>query len=302
MSRYGRDEEPDDGELSISRGEDFSSVSGHSTSFADGKDREKQQKLEPELSDQISKHRDEASLRDCEITESQLSTMADIGTFRAVTLKDLTDVRYKDNEKQALQEVNNLLRQKLLQRSTSQPEKIIALTLTRVGHLVLLARNKSELGDNQAYYNGFVKPREAQHDTAIYRLYQKEAQAITQSGGRVTRIVLDFEIKKSLNRQLARLRSLPEDERAGRKAEIAKEHGLAVVEGKVQIPDLRLEYEDRDHNSGRVDLELATGHYRRGSLAAKSAAGFKIYASSSDAARLRPAMADPEIMQEIFSL
>jgi hypothetical protein len=302
MSRYGRDEEPSDRELSISGGEDSSSASGHSTSFANGKDRDRQQKLEPELSDQISKHRDEAPLRDYEITESQFSTMADIGTFRAVTLKDLTNVRYKGDEKQALQEINNLLCQKLLKRSTSQPEKTIALTLTREGHRVLLARNKSESRDNQVYYDGFVKPREAKHDTAIYRLYQKEAEEITKSGGHITRVVLDFEVKKSLNRQLARLVSLPEKERADRKEEIAKEHGLTVVKGKIQIPDLRLEYEDRDHNPARVDLELATDHYRRGSLAAKSAAGFKIYASSSDAARLRPAIADPEIMQEIFSL
>ena len=82
----------------------------------------------------------------------------------------------------------------------------------------------------------------------------------------------------------------------------AAEHGLTVVNGRIQIPDLRLEYEDQDHNPAKVHLELATGHYRHGSLAAKSSAGFKIYASASDAARLRPAMADPEIMQEIFSL
>ena len=83
---------------------------------------------------------------------------------------------------------------------------------------------------------------------------------------------------------------------------MANEHGLTVVKGRIQIPDLRLEYEDRDHNPAKVDLELATGHYRHASLAAKSSAGFKIYASASDAVRLRPAMADPEIMQEIFSL
>lgn len=302
MSRYGRDDEPDDSEVSISGGKDSSTASGHSTLFTDGKDRESERKPEAELADRLPKHRDDAPLRNYQITESQLSTMADIGTFRAVNLKDLTAVRYGGDEKQALHEVNNLLRQRLLRRSTSQPGKAIALTLTREGHRALRTRNKSEMNDGQVYYEGFVKAREAEHDTAIYRLYQKEAQEIAQSGGRVTRIVLDFEIKKSLNRQLARLRSFPEGERTERKAEIAKNHGLVVVKGKVQIPDLRLEYEDRDHNSGRVDLELATGHYRRGSLAAKSAAGFKIYASSVDAARLRPAMGDPEIMQEIFSL
>src|SRR6185437_10232579 len=99
----------------------------------------------------------------------------------------------------------NLLRQKLLCRSTTQPENAIALTLTREGQRVILSRNKSKSDDKQVYYEGFVKPREATHDTAIYRLYQKEAEEISQAGGHVTRVVLDFEIKKSLNRQLARL-------------------------------------------------------------------------------------------------
>lgn len=302
MSRYGRDEDANDRELSISGGEDSSTVTGHFTPLGEKKNRESERKPEAELPDHFPKHREEPPLRHYEITESQLSTMADIGTFRAVNRKDLTNVRYGGDEKQALREINNLLRQKLVRRSISQPEKTIALALTRKGHRVLVARNKRNTTNEQVYYEGFVKPREAAHDTAIYRLFQKEAEEIAKSGGHVTRVVLDFEIKKSLNRQIARLSSLPENERAERKAEIAKEHGLAVVKGKIQIPDLRLEYEDRENNPARADLELATGHYRRGSLAAKSAAGFKIYASSGDAARLRPAMGDPEIMQEIFSL
>ena len=228
--------------------------------------------------------------------------MADIGTFRTIALSDLTRVRYAGNEKQALAEVNNLLRQKLLRRSISQPDRAVYLTLTPEGHQFLLARNGQGAHENQVFYHGFVKTRETEHDAAIYQLYQKEAENIIASGGKVTRVILDFELKKSINRKLARLSSLPEDEQEERKSEVANEHGLTVVKGRIQIPDLRLEYEDQDHNPAKVDLELATGHYRHGSLAAKSSAGFKIYASASDAARLRPAMADPEIMQEIFSL
>ena len=298
MSRYGRDENPDR-EIPISSAENAKANGAYPI---DQKSKDDIRNLQLELPLKPSGRGPEVPLRDHQISETQVAALADIGMFRAVTFKDLTNAQYGGDEKQALREINNLLRQKLVRRSISQPEKTIALTLTREGHRVLVARNKRNTTSEQVYYDGFVKPREAAHDTAIYRLYQKEAQEIMGSGGRVTRIALDFEIKKSLNRQLARLRSLPENERADRKAEIAKEHGLAVVRGKVQIPDLRLEYEDRDHNSGRVDLELATGHYRRGSLAAKSAAGFKIYAASGDAARLRPAMGDPEIMQEIFSL
>jgi hypothetical protein len=62
------------------------------------------------------------------------------------------------------------------------------------------------------------------------------------------------------------------------------------------------EYETAEREMAKVDLELATGHYHRDNLAAKIQAGFSIYALPQDAARLRPAMADPEIMQEIFSL
>lgn len=246
--------------------------------------------------------RDEVPERSYEVSESQAKTMADIGTFRTVALNDLTSVRYAGNGKQALEEVNNLLRQKLLRRSISQPDRAIYLTLTPEGHRFLSARNGQGAEENQVLYHGFVKTRETEHDAAIYQLYQKEAENIIASGGKVTRVILDFELKKSLNRKLARLSSLPEEEQEERKSEVAKEHGLTVVKGRIQIPDLRLEYEDRDHNPAKVDLELATGHYRHASMAAKSSAGFKIYASASDAARLRPAMADPEIMQEIFSL
>jgi len=246
--------------------------------------------------------RDEVPERSYEVSESQAKTMADVGTFRTIALSDLTRVRYAGNEKQALGEVNNLLRQKLLRRSISQPDRSIYLTLTPEGQRVPLARNGQGVDENQVFYHGFVKTRETEHDAAIYQLYQKEAENITASGGKVTRVILDFELKKSVNRKLARLSSLPEDEQAERKSEVANEDGLTVVKGRIQIPDLRLEYEDRDHNPAKVDLELATGHYRHASLAAKSGAGFKIYASASDAVRLRPAMADPEIMQEIFSL
>jgi len=84
--------------------------------------------------------------------------------------------------------------------------------------------------------------------------------------------------------------------------EIAEEHGLKVIDGRVVIPDLRLEYETPDHEQSRVDLEVVTGNYRSGGLSAKARAGFRMYASAADQVRLRAAMTDPEIMQEIFSL
>ena len=92
------------------------------------------------------------------------------------------------------------------------------------------------------------------------------------------------------------------EEQARCKHEIAEEHGLKVIDGRVVIPDLRLEYETPDHEQSRVDLEVVTGNYRSDGLSAKARAGFRMYASAADQVRLRAAMTDPEIMQEILSL
>jgi len=118
----------------------------------------------------------------------------------------------------------------------------------------------------QVLYHGFVKTREAKHDAALYRLYQQEAGRITQDGGQVNRVVLDFELKKSINRELVKLQGLPADEQLRRKQEIAQEHGLTVVDGKIPIPDLRLEYADRDllrDGDERYHAETFQSAYRK---------------------------------------
>jgi len=48
--------------------------------------------------------------------------------------------------------------------------------------------------------------------------------------------------------------------------------------GQIPVPDIRIEFEARDGERARVDLELATSHYRGRNLAEKVRAGFSIYA------------------------
>jgi hypothetical protein len=233
---------------------------------------------------------------------SEVRTLTEIGMFRAVTLDDLTRYRYGGNNEEARCDLKNLDCQNLIRRRTTYPEHTIYLTLTREGHRFIERYRPSDMNRRQVLYHGFVKPREARHDAALYRLYQHETDRIRAEGGEVQRIILDFELKKSINRKLSKLDSLPLPEQDQPKKEIAQEHGLRVVNGKIPIPDVRLEYETRDQQQTKVDLELATSDYHRDSLAAKATAGFAIYALPEDAARLRPAIRDPEIMQEIFSL
>jgi len=112
--------------------------------------------------------------------------------------------------------------------------------------------------------------------------------------------MLDYELKRNLNRDLAALHE------AGRSPEalesIAERHGLSVVDGKIPVPDLRVEYDTADMERVRVDLELATRNYRPGALAAKAKAGFSLYARREDASRLRRVLDEREITAQILSL
>jgi DNA-binding MarR family transcriptional regulator len=223
---------------------------------------------------------------------SELRTLRDIGIFRSLSVEDLTDHRYARNQTKARNDLDSLLRNGLIQRRTDYPERTAYVTLTPQGHRLVARRNPS----GQRFYHGFVKSREARHDALLYRLYQQERRRIEQAGGRLQRVVLDFELKQSINRRLVKIVSLPRPQQDREKQETAARHGLKVVNGKIPLPDLRLEYEGPGQEMTKVDLELVTRHYHRDSLAAKAKAGFAMYASPQDARKLRSVMADPEII------
>lgn len=137
-------------------------------------------------------------------------------------------------------------------------EKDQLLTVTRAAKQFLESTKPQGLHSSQALYHGFVKPREARHDAALYRLYHKVAQQIEQQGGKKLRVILDFELKRTIYRELAKSASLTPSEQAHHKKRIAEAHGLKVVDSKIPLPDLRIEYETGEHQQTRVDLELAT--------------------------------------------
>ncbi len=235
-----------------------------------------------------------------ELRDSEFQTLADIGTFRTLAIDDLTQFRYAADNAKANAEVRNLVQQGLLRVRKLHPSKATFTALTRKGQSILSLRRPA--ASRQVYYSQFVKPRELRHDAAIYRLYQEVAARIAREGGRVSRIVLDFELKKSINPRLAKLKSLPDSQQEQQRQKIATDHGLAVVDGKIPLPDLRVEYETAEREQTKVDVELATSDYHRNSLAAKARAGFSIYAMNEDMGPLRRAIADPELTKEIYSL
>ena len=314
MARYDRDENPDEHRDSSVR-RPVGSDGGQATSDARGQgggggtspDQPPRHELRPSKvlkapHGRRSKHPDLDRDRTYALRDSELKTLTDIGTFRVLKLDDLVVHRYGGNPTEAWRDLDNLMRQGLILRRTTHPEKTAYVTLTKAAHRFLEATTPKDSKPRQALYHGFVKPREARHDAAIYRLYQQESARIEEAGGKVQRVILDFELKRSVNHKLAKLQSLPASEQAERRREIAEENSLPIVNGKVALPDLRLEYEGHDQELGKVDLELVTGDYRAQALASKAQTGFAMHALPEDAARLRPAISDPEIMLDILSL
>jgi hypothetical protein len=253
-----------------------------------------------------SRRRQEVPLRDrvLNLSEAELHTMRDIGRFRTVGEDDLLRFRYQGNASKLHRDYLNLRALGLVERRTISVGKtrkpLPVYTLTREGKKVV--KNARLDPSGQALYAGFVKPREAAHDAAIYRMFQAEAARIEAQGGRVNRVVLDFELKKKVYSELAKAHGLGALEYAERQAEIAAASGLSVVDGKIPLPDLRIEYETADGEQARIDLELATEHYHRGRLAEKARAGFKMYGFTSTSRGSRADWEGREITAGILAL
>jgi len=195
-------------------------------------------------------------------------------------------------------DVENLVRQGLIEFKSIPHEETGSrqlLTLTKNGHRFLTHTQSAAKG--QAVYHGFTKPREAHHDADLYRLYQKEAVKIEGHGGRNLRVVLDYALKKHLYRDFPKLskdRNSVDSNHA-----IAERHGLQVVRGKIPVPDVRIEYKTRDGERGRVDLELATGHYRGRNLTEKVRAGFSLHTHADDVSKVTRILDQRELTETL---
>lgn len=235
------------------------------------------------------------------LRSSEIHTLAELGKFRAVACKDLEEFAYHGDKDRTGADVQNLIRQGLVaEKEIPHPETSPRrlLTLTKQGHLVLTVTKS--VPKNQPIYCGFTKPREAHHDADLYRMYYTAAEKIEGQGGRNLRVILDYELKKRVYRDLAKLG--PRRNSTARKKEVAERHGLQLVRGKIPLPDMRIEYETPQGEMARVDLELATEHYRGRNLAEKVRAGFSLYAHAQDAAGLRRVLDQRELTAEILSL
>jgi hypothetical protein len=239
------------------------------------------------------------------LRDSEIHALSEVGKFRVVATQDLAQFAYNGDHSRMESDVENLRRQGLMKETelanmVHKPTPVVSLT--KEGHR-LLSRGKV-VDSGQAIYHGLKKPKEAFHDADLYRLYHKATDEIEAHGGHVDRVILDYEMKEELYAKLAKaLRGKTrEPERETIREEIAEEHHLKIVGGKIPIPDLRVEYADQEMRVQHRDLELATEHYRPRGLAEKAHAGFQIYARSGETARLRRIRDDLELSAAIYRL
>jgi hypothetical protein len=235
------------------------------------------------------------------LRESELRTMSELGTFRVVAAADLARFAYASENARMERDVRRLKEQGLVSERTlaiSGRKTLRVLALTKSGKRIV--QNANRLPEDQRIYHGIVKPREAKHDAELYRLFQVEAARIESAGGKPLRVLLNYELKANLNRDRARLGDQNDDPQEIER--LADGHGLAVVNGKIPLPDMRIEYQTAELELRHVDVELATRHYRPRGIAAKAKAGFSLYIHREDATRLRRILDEQELSARIFAL
>jgi hypothetical protein len=183
------------------------------------------------------------------VSEDDLRTLKSIGTFRVVGVQDLgrNDVRR--------------LQEKGLVERRSQ-----AVALTQAG-LRLVDENRVA-GETQRYHAGFLHPRELEHDCSVYPAYREERAVIERDGGAVRRVILEHEFREQVN---AKRNTVPREQ-------LAKEHGLPIVNGKIRLPDARIQYLDRQAKERHIDIEvMSRGSRGKSSNASKRATGFNMH-------------------------
>jgi DNA-binding PadR family transcriptional regulator len=215
--------------------------------------------------------------------ESDMRTLATIGAFRVVPVDDLEEAPdLLDPDLRRLSDEGLITCETLTRAGGSER----VASLTSEGKAVLEAcRIREGDGPNQAFYAGVVKPRELAHDAQVYRAFKQEQARIDAEGGRVTRVVLDYELKRDYQRFLNRAdrpddATLESDRRA-----FADAHDLHVVRGHLELPDLRIEYETEDGRVEHRDVEVVTEHYSRGQISGKTKAGFACYRAGGSSSR-----------------
>ena len=257
-----------------------------------------------------------------ELRPEEKELLREAGRFRVVRTADLREALYNgkarplENDLKYLRDKGLVETQHVNLRRDGRRrtiERVEVITLTKDGRSLLM--KQGGLPKDQRVYAGLVKPREVEHDSQIYRAYQKEAERIERDGGTNLRVRLDFEIKADVQKAIyAERKADPKRDMAEVKQQVAERFELPFVDGRIQIPDARIDYNlpreadqdpspDQGSRAGHQDIEVLTAAYHAGHLRSKAQAGFRNYASDSDRSSLAAKIEDDShLMENILDL
>lgn len=176
-------------------------------------------------------------------------------------------------------DVRSLVRQGLLAERTvtnlRDGVQASVVSATPVGQRLIETHRGAAEDRGQAYYSGWVKPREVWHDAQLFRMVRTVERELDREGAHIRRVVLDDELKARTYRALAEARETFSEGSARR---LVAEAERVHLEGeRFVFPDVRVEVEQRDGSIRTVDLELVTRHYHRGHIGGKAGAGFRMF-------------------------
>jgi hypothetical protein len=264
--------------------------------------------------------RSASNLVGLELRSEEKQLLREAGRFRVVRTADLRETLYNGKGRHLENDLKYLRDKGLIEtrfvnlrrdgrRRTIERTEVVALT--KDGRRLLLKQD--DLPKDQRVYAGLVKPREVEHDSQIYRAYRKEAERIESKGGTNLRVRLDFEIKAEVQKAIyAERKADHRRDIAEIKEKVAQRLDLPFVDGKIQIPDARIEFDRRREadqdvddrtRTSHEDIEVLTAAYHAGHLRAKAQAGFRNYASSSDLSTITSKIeGDHHMMRDILEL
>ena len=214
--------------------------------------------------------------------------MRDVGTFRTVALADLIKHQFGGHPYAAREGLKAAERAGWIVRQDGIGPKgghFKVIVATEAG-----AARARELWANvgtrdQRVFRGAVKQAELRHECDVYKATYAEIAKIREAGGHVHRVRVDAELKGQIATATERARRHGPEAAMAARRETAAELGLSVTEnGRVLFPDAQIEFVDAHGLTGRASVEVASEHYRGGSLNAKAAAGFTLYAAAGKAA------------------
>jgi hypothetical protein len=238
------------------------------------------------------------------LSDIELKLLGDVGRFRVVRAQSLERVYFAGRARacaDALLRLRSagLIEDRIVRRRAARPgaspEKLHLISLTKAGKKLVSSQPGHDR--SQTLYAGLVKEREALHDSNLYPVYLAHAARLNDQGATVRRVVLDFELKQMYLRELRRREAEGKELRHSEpefelKRAVAAQFDLPVLDGKVQFPGLRIEYEIPGLGPAKADIELATASYHHRHIAQRTRAGFTLYADPGERAQLGPGIRD----------